>query len=170
MNAISYSSSWIWARVIRRLDRIPYALIALIARAATCSVFLRSGLQKLSDWNSTLLLFQNECRVPVLPPHVAAYLAASLELGCSALILIGLLTRVSVAALLGLVLYSCIRVPGPTTSSGWHSCSSCWPVVQDPFPLTPCCTSVSHRRALAPRRLTHRRLDMVSKIDVCNIS
>src|SRR5271170_7512698 len=74
------------------LERIPYAVIALIARAATFSVFFRSGTQKLADWNATLLLFQNEYRVPLLPPHLAAYMAASLELGCSVLVLIGLLT------------------------------------------------------------------------------
>jgi putative oxidoreductase len=90
-------------RGIRLLDRIPYAVIALVARAATFSVFIHSGLQKLSDWNSTLLLFQNEYRVPLLPPNVAAYMAASLELGASTLILLGLATRLSVLALLAMV-------------------------------------------------------------------
>jgi putative oxidoreductase len=42
--------------------------------------------------------------VPVLSPVVAAYLAASLELGGSVLILAGLVTRASVVALLGMVL------------------------------------------------------------------
>jgi putative oxidoreductase len=92
-----------WMRVIRQLERIPYAVIALLARAATFSVFLRSGLVKLSDWNSTLLLFQNEYRVPVLPPQLAAYMAASLELGCSSLILLGLATRLSVLLLFGMI-------------------------------------------------------------------
>jgi putative oxidoreductase len=90
-------------RGLALLDRIPYAVVALVARAATFSVFIRSGTQKLSDWNATLLLFQNEYRVPLLPAHLAAYMAASLELGCSVLILIGLLTRLSVMALLGMV-------------------------------------------------------------------
>jgi putative oxidoreductase len=90
-------------RAINLLNRIPYAVIALVARAATFSVFIRSGTQKLSDWNSTLLLFQNEYRVPLLPPHLAAYMAASLELGCSVLILLGLATRLCVLALLGMV-------------------------------------------------------------------
>jgi putative oxidoreductase len=90
--------------VVQSLNAIPYSLIALVARIATFSVFIRSGTQKLSDWNSTLLLFQNEYHVPILPPTVAAYLAAGLELGGSVLILIGLLTRASVVALLGMVL------------------------------------------------------------------
>jgi putative oxidoreductase len=90
-------------RLVQILNAIPYSVIALLARLATFSVFFRSGTQKLSDWNATLLLFQNEYRVPVLPPHFAAYMAASVELGCSCLVLIGLLTRASVAALLGMV-------------------------------------------------------------------
>jgi putative oxidoreductase len=89
--------------IIRLLNRIPYALIGLIARAATFSVFFRSGTQKLSDWNATLQLFQNEYRVPLLPPHLAAYLAASVELSCSVLVLVGLATRLGALTLLGLV-------------------------------------------------------------------
>ena len=88
--------------VVRALNAIPYSVIALIARAATFSVFFRSGTQKLSDWNATLQLFQNEYHVPVLPPTVAAYMAASLELGASTLVLVGLFTRAGVAALLGM--------------------------------------------------------------------
>jgi putative oxidoreductase len=89
-------------RAVALLDAVPYSLIALIARLATFSVFVRSGLQKLSDWSATLLLFQNEYHTPVLPPAVAAYTAATMELGCSSLILIGLFTRVSTLALLGM--------------------------------------------------------------------
>jgi putative oxidoreductase len=105
MNSSSHTAGAISRRgvILERLNAIPYAIIALIARAATFSVFMRSGLQKLSDWNSTLMLFQSEYKVPVLPPSVAAYLAAGLELGCSSLILLGLFTRVSVLALLGMV-------------------------------------------------------------------
>lgn len=91
-------------RAIGLLNSIPYSAIALVARAATFSVFFRSGLVKLDDWNATLLLFENEYHVPVLPPHVAAYMAASLELGGSVLVLLGLATRAGVLALLGMIL------------------------------------------------------------------
>ena len=91
-------------RAIALLNAIPYSVIALIARAAAFSVFFRSGTQKLSDWNATLMLFENEYHVPVLPPHLAATIAAGLELGGSVLILLGLATRLSVLALLGMVL------------------------------------------------------------------
>jgi putative oxidoreductase len=98
----------LFAKTIRAgigaLDAVSYDVIGLIARAATFSVFIRSGTQKLSDWSSTLLLFQNEYHVPVLPPTFAAYMATTMELGCSSLILVGLLTRVSTLLLLGMTL------------------------------------------------------------------
>jgi putative oxidoreductase len=103
MNEAIARLSDLLTRGIRLLERIPYAAIALVARAASFSVFMRSGLVKLSDWNSTLLLFKNEYRVPVLPPHLAAYIATSLELGCSSLILLGLATRLSVLLLFGMI-------------------------------------------------------------------
>jgi putative oxidoreductase len=93
-----------YARVAELLNKVPYSIVALVARLATFSVFFRSGSQKLLDWNSTLALFQNEYRVPLLPPHLAAYMAASVELGCSFLVLAGLMTRLGVTLLLCLVL------------------------------------------------------------------
>ncbi len=90
-------------RAITGLNAIPYSALVLVARAATFSVFFRSGLQKLSDWNATLMLFENEYHVPILPPHVAAYMAAGMELGLSTLVLVGLATRLSALGLLGMV-------------------------------------------------------------------
>jgi putative oxidoreductase len=100
--AAASSGTTLVQTIVQKLNAIPYSVIALIARAATFSVFFRSGTQKLSDWSSTLLLFQNEYHVPILAPNVAAYLAASLELGGSTLVLVGLFTRATVTALLGM--------------------------------------------------------------------
>lgn len=88
---------------VQRLNVIPYSLVALIARAATFSVFWRAGTQKLSDWPGTLYLFANEYHVPLLPSTVAAVMAASLELTGSILVLLGLFTRPAALALLGMV-------------------------------------------------------------------
>jgi putative oxidoreductase len=93
----------LYQRAAALLDRVPYSALALVARAATFSVFFRSGLVKLADWNATLMLFQTEYNVPVLPPNVAATLAASMELGLSTLVLLGLCTRLSALGLLGMV-------------------------------------------------------------------
>lgn len=85
------------------LNSVPLSLLLLVARIATFSVFFRSGLVKLADWNATLRLFENEYKVPVIPPHFAAYMSASMELGLSSLVLIGFATRLSVLGLLGMV-------------------------------------------------------------------
>jgi len=103
------------SRAIALLEAIPYSLIALIARAATFTVFWRSGMVKLASWPSTLLLFANVYRVPIIPPHLAAYIAATLEVGGSVLVLLGLMTRVSVFLLLGMVLVIQLFVDPP----GW---------------------------------------------------
>lgn len=85
------------------LDRVPLSFLLLFARVATFSVFFRSGLVKLADWNATLQLFESEYKVPVIPPQIAAYMSASMELGLSSLVLVGLATRFSVLGLLGMV-------------------------------------------------------------------
>jgi putative oxidoreductase len=90
-------------RLLGALNRIPYSALILFPRAATFSVFIHSGLQKLSDWNATLMLFRDEYKVPILPPEVAAYMSASMELGLSTLVLVGLFTRLSALGLLGMV-------------------------------------------------------------------
>lgn len=94
--------AWRWGQTL--LDMIPYSAVALVARLATFSVFFRSGLVKISHWDATLALFADEYHVPVLPPDVAATLAASLELGVSSLVLVGLFTRLGTLMLLGMVL------------------------------------------------------------------
>jgi putative oxidoreductase len=92
-----------YGRARALLDRIPFSALILFARIATFSVFMRSGLTKLADWNATLMLFENEYHVPILPPAVAAYMAASMELGLSTLVLIGLFTRLGVLGLMGMI-------------------------------------------------------------------
>jgi len=90
-------------RIIACFDRVPYDLLALVARVATCVVFWRSGQVKLDDWSATLGLFETEYRLPLLPPQLAAYLATGLELGGSVLVLAGLGTRFAALAFLGMV-------------------------------------------------------------------
>src|SRR6201996_9485131 len=90
-------------RAIDILNGTPYSLVILPARIATFSVFFRSGLVKISDWNATLALFRDEYKVPILPPEIAAHMAAAMELGLSTLVLVGFATRLSLLGLLGMV-------------------------------------------------------------------
>ena len=55
--------------------------------------FLKSGWLKLSNWESTLYLFQDEYHVPLLPPAVAAIAGTGGELVFPLLLIAGLLTR-----------------------------------------------------------------------------
>jgi len=85
------------------LERIPYSVIALVARLATAIVFWRSGSVKLDDWAGTLTLFEDEYKVPLIPPHFAAYAATAMELGGAVLMLLGLGTRAVALAYLGMI-------------------------------------------------------------------
>ena len=55
--------------------------------------FLKSGWLKVSDWDSTLYLFQEEYHVPLLSPEMAAVAGTAGELVFPALLVVGLLTR-----------------------------------------------------------------------------
>jgi len=93
----------IYATLVARLDAVPWEVVVIPMRVAAFSVFWRSGSVKIADWSSTVELFRSEYRVPVLPPEIAAYLAASVELGCSTLILLGLATRFAALAVVGMI-------------------------------------------------------------------
>ena len=58
---------------------------------------------KASSWESTVALFRDEYRVPVFSPEIAAALATTFELGCSALLILGLATRLATLPLLGMI-------------------------------------------------------------------
>ena len=73
-----------WLEAGRRLaERIPYSLVALVARLAAASVFWRSGQTKVEGFlhvkDNTFFLFQEEYKVPLLPPDIAAYLTTYAE-------------------------------------------------------------------------------------------
>jgi len=90
------------ARALRWLDRVPYALLAVPLRFAVATVFWNSGTSKLPSWDSTIALFTDEYKVPVLPPEIAAYMAATIELTTPVLLVLGLFTRPTAAVLLAM--------------------------------------------------------------------
>ena len=75
------------------------SLILLIARAYLFYVFFRSGLTKLHDWDTTVLLFTEEYKVPLLPPMLAAALGTFGEIVFPSLMLIGIVPRLAAAGL-----------------------------------------------------------------------
>ncbi len=104
---------------IALLQRIPDTLIALLGRFSIAAIFWKSGqtkvqgfaidlvtgefqlgLPRLSD--SVVGLFRDEYKLPLVPPELAAPMAAFAEHLFPLLILIGLATRFSALALLGM--------------------------------------------------------------------
>ncbi len=89
------------ARVPREIKRVvtllDYAspLIDVVIRLWLAEVFFRSGLVKMTSWQSTLALFENEYHVPLLPPIAAAYLGTFVELVFPVLLALGLGARFS---------------------------------------------------------------------------
>ena len=89
-----------WA--YQQLDRVPYALLAIPLRLAVATVFWNSAMTKLADWNAALSLFEDEYKVPLLPPELAANLALAIEVTTPVLLVLGLLTRAAALVLLGM--------------------------------------------------------------------
>lgn len=122
-------------------QRIPYGLLALLARFAIAAVFWQSGQTKVEGLAidlfagtfqlglphlapATVPLFAEEYRLPLLPPELAAVLAASAEHLFPVLLLLGLATRFSALALLGMTLVIQLFVyPGAyPTHATWAAC------------------------------------------------
>lgn len=107
--------------MIEYLERIPASLIAALGRFSIAAVFWKSGQTKIEGFaldivdrtfqfgwprlaDSALFLFREEYRLPFMSPELAAPLTAFAEHLFPFLILIGLATRFSAAALLGMTL------------------------------------------------------------------
>jgi putative oxidoreductase len=93
--------AWI-DRAIGLLDRVPYWLLALPLRLGAAAVFWNSAQTKLANWDTTLELFTDEYKVPLLPPEFAAHLALGIELTTPVLLVLGLFTRAAALVLLAM--------------------------------------------------------------------
>ena len=71
----------------------------LFIRVYVAWVFLKSGMHKIGDWETTLVLFEYEYQVPLLNFELAAYLATFGELVFPVFLIAGLGTRLSAIAL-----------------------------------------------------------------------
>jgi putative oxidoreductase len=90
------------AAVTGWLDSVPYSLLAIPARLAVAQVFWSSAQTKLANWDATLELFEDEYKVPLLPPDLAAHIGAAIELTAPILLVLGLLTRPAAFVLFGM--------------------------------------------------------------------
>ncbi|MCO6057589.1 DoxX family protein [Pseudomonas sp. MOB-449] len=108
-------------QAIELCKRIPYSLVALVARFSIAAIFWKSGQTKIEGLAidlvegsfqigvphlsaSAIPLFTEEYKLPFLSPELAAHAAAFSEHFFPLLILLGLSTRFSALALLGMTL------------------------------------------------------------------
>ena len=87
---------------------LPASILALVQRLGIAAVFFQSGRTKVEGIftipDTTIELFRSEYALPLLPPELAAYLAAGAEHLFPVLLVLGLFTRLSAAALLGMTM------------------------------------------------------------------
>ena len=96
------------ATAVRLEHWVAHDLLALVARVASAAIFFLSGRTKVEGWLTVtpgaVELFRGEYRLPVVPPEIAAHAAAYAEHLFPFLLLLGLATRASALALLGMTL------------------------------------------------------------------
>lgn len=96
---------WLAATAQRAL---PDSVLSLVARLGIASVFFLSGRTKVDGilhiTDSTYSLFADEYALPLIPSDVAAHLATYSEHLFSILLVLGLFTRLSALAFLGMTL------------------------------------------------------------------
>ncbi len=98
-----------WNALAERLTRIvPHDLLAVATRIGIAAIFLLSGRTKVEGFltltDSAHELFRTEYKLPLVPPEIAAHLAAYAEHLFPVLLVLGLFTRLSALALLGMTL------------------------------------------------------------------
>lgn len=92
----------------------------LATRLWIAKVFFMSGLVKIKSWDTTVALFADEYKVPILPPEIAAYMATAAELSLPVMLVLGLMTPVAALGLFIMTLVIELFVyPGTTDHYHW---------------------------------------------------
>jgi putative oxidoreductase len=99
----------IWNDLASQLARLlPHDALALIDRVAIAAIFFMSGRTKVEGWltvtQGTYTLFREEYKLPLIPVEIAAHAAVFAEHLFPLLLVLGLFTRLSALALLGMTL------------------------------------------------------------------
>ena len=128
-------------RLVDLLNRIPESLLALLARVGIGATFWLAGQSKVEGlvldpiglhaqlgWprvsEGALELFRSEYALPLLPPELAAHLAAFSEHVLPLLLVLGLGTRFAALALLGMtaVIQAFVYPDAWPTHAVWAAC------------------------------------------------
>jgi putative oxidoreductase len=98
-----------WSLLVAWLTRIvSHDVLAIATRVGVAAIFFLSGRTKVEGFltltDSAYELFRTEYKLPLVPPEFAAHLAAYAEHLFPVLLVLGLFTRLSALALLGMTL------------------------------------------------------------------
>jgi putative oxidoreductase len=85
------------------LARFPLSILQLMMRFGVGLVFFNAGLLKYKSFEFAVKLFEDEYKVPILAPAVAARITMFNELTWSSLLFLGLATRFATLPLLGMI-------------------------------------------------------------------
>jgi putative oxidoreductase len=85
------------------LGRFPLSILQLGMRIGVGMVFFNAGLLKYKSFEFAVKLFEDEYKVPIVAPAVAARMAMINELTTSTLLFLGLATRLVTLPLLGMI-------------------------------------------------------------------
>jgi putative oxidoreductase len=104
---VDRSPRGLWNRLAERLNHlIGDSLLVLIARLSIAAIFFMSGRTKVSGFltitPSTYELFRTEYALPLVSPELAAHLSTYSEHLFPVLLVLGLFSRLSALALLGM--------------------------------------------------------------------
>ena len=108
---------WLLARQLDTLQ----PLFALATRLWVAWQFLKSGLLKVQDWESTLFLFQEEYRVPLLSPQFAALAGTAGELVFPILLGLGLFGRLGALGLSAVNVLAVVSYAHVLLASGFEA-------------------------------------------------
>jgi len=97
------------------------ALFAFGARLYVGWQFFKSGYIKITTWDSTLYLFENEYHTPVLSPHVAAVVGTFGELFFPTVLVIGIAGRLSAIGLFAVNAMAVISYANVLLAEGYEA-------------------------------------------------
>ena len=102
-------------------EQILAPAVNLVLCLWVAKVFFWSGLTKIESMDTTLMLFEYEYEVPLLPPDIAAYAGTAAELVLPVLLVLGLGGRFAAVALFVFNIVAVISYPSlNATGMVWH--------------------------------------------------
>lgn len=141
----------VFASINRLFERIPYSVVALLARGVVGLVFWNSGRTKVDGFalqDKTFSLFEDVYQVPLIPSDIAAYMATFAEHAFPVLLWVGLASRLSAFALLGMTAVIQIFVfPGAYLTHGLWAVALLIIIMRGPG-----CVSLDHVFGLDKRK------------------